>query len=313
MEPPPGIAFAHELEWTCKEPALVIWKEPGRQEISSLGLPCPNGKPTLLTLWIGKNASQEVHLMLQLRITIRISKRRKVLDHYLLPQSSTCATASTSIVHLKDASENIRPYLEEAYGKFSTQKCLHLPFIQPRPSRVLMPIAPDNAPCLGGTALHLLTLLHSLSCASSFEMFVSHSSYAQHALPNIEGVLADSASIDLLQSYAGIGGVFDNWRQIGVEQSKDYSKAQNLSVELNNAESNHVKAKDTFPESCIPEDQSIHVQSLCSPPPYSPLTKTAKLPETPEKTGVLDELSDPIHTAGCLKRSHGKLILSLRF
>lgn len=171
MELPPGVAFAHELEWTCKEPALVIWKEPGRPEISSLGLPCPTGKPTLLTLWVGKNANQEVYLMLHLRISIRVSKRRKILDHYLLPSSGCRVAEGSSTVHLKDASENVRQCLEEAYGKFSTQKCLRLPFLQTKSSRVLMPIVPDNAPCLGGTALHLLTLLHSLSHASSFEIF----------------------------------------------------------------------------------------------------------------------------------------------
>lgn len=249
--------------------------------------------------------------MLHLRITIRVSKRRKVLDHYLLPRSSTCATASTSTVHLKDASENIRPYLEKAYGKFSTQKCLHLPFLQPKPSRVLMPIAPDNAPRLEGTALHLLTLLHSLSCASSFEIFVGHSSYAQHALANIEGVLADGTNINLLQSYAGNGGVFDNWRQIGVEQPKDFSQAQNLSLEKTSG-SNHVKTDTISPKSCIQEDQSGHAQSLCSPPPYSPPLQAAKLLATPKKTRVVDANPDLINTAGCLKRSHGKLPLFFR-
>ncbi|KAH0360153.1 hypothetical protein KCU65_g9546, partial [Aureobasidium melanogenum] len=209
MEPPPGIVFAHELEWVCKEPALVIWNDPDRPEISSLGLPCPNGKPTLLTLWVGKNAAKETYLMLHLRITIRVSKRRKILDHYLLPSSGTRMTASTSVVHLKDASEDVRQCLEEAYGKFSTQKCLRIPFLQPKSGRALMPVSPDKAPCLGGTALHLMTLLHSLSRANSFEMFVGYSSYGQHALANIEGVLADSTNIDLLQSYGGHGASID--------------------------------------------------------------------------------------------------------
>ncbi|KAG9563824.1 hypothetical protein KCU71_g4336, partial [Aureobasidium melanogenum] len=306
MEPPPGIAFAQELEWVCKEPALVVWNDSNRDEISSLGLPCPTGKPTLLTLWIGKNALREAYLMLQLRITIRVSKRRKILDHYLLPSSGTCVTASTLVVHLKDASENIRQCLEEAYGKFSTQKCLRVPFNQPKPGRVLMPIAPDNAPCLEGTALHLLSLLHSLSCSTSFEIFVGHSSYAQHALANIEGVLADSTNINLLQSYGRNGGVFDNWRQIGVEQSNDYSKAQDPSLDQGSPGSNHVKVA-TSPELCIPGDQSILVQPKCPPPPYSPLLQAPKLPATPKKTRVVNKKSDPIATSDCLKRSHASI------
>ncbi|KAK6003032.1 hypothetical protein QM012_000877 [Aureobasidium pullulans] len=288
MEPPPGIAFADELEWLCKEPALVVWNEPGRSEISSLGLPCPTGRPTLLTLWVGKNAAQEVYLMLHLRITIRVSKRRKILDHYLLPSSDTCIAAGTSIVHLKNAPENIRQCLEEAYGKFSTQKCLRIPFCQPMSGRVLMPIAPDNAPCLGGTALHLLTLLHSLSRASSFEIFVGHSTYAQHALTNIEGALADSAKIDLLSSYGGSGGVYDDWRRIDTKQPGP-SKAQ----------------VDIVPhEACILEHQSTFIQPTCSPPPYSPPPKTARLPETPKNSRVVNERSNPVNTAGCRKRPH---------
>ncbi|KAG9960785.1 hypothetical protein KCU61_g6124, partial [Aureobasidium melanogenum] len=300
MEPPPGVAFAQELEWVCKEPALVIWNDPNRSEVSSLGLPCPTGKPTLLTLWIGKNALREAYLMLQLRITIRVSKRRKVLDHYLLPSSGTCMTASTSVVHLKDASQNIRQCLEEAYGKFSTQKCLRIPFSQPKPGRVLMPIAPENAPCLGGTALHLLTLLHSLSCASSFEIFVGHSNYAQHALANIESALADSRSVDLLSSYGGNGGVFDDWRQIGIEQS-DCSKIQD---EHERVKSNYENVDTISHEACIPGEQSLHVKPTCSPPPYSPLPpQNAELPTTPKETRASYRNLDLIKSTGSLKRS----------
>ncbi|CAD0100604.1 unnamed protein product, partial [Aureobasidium mustum] len=231
-----------------------------------------------------QNANNELQLMLQLRISIRVSKRRKILDHYLLPPSDTCVTASTSIVHLRDASENIRQCLEEAYGKFSTQKCLRIPFHQPKPGRVLVPIAPDSAPCLGGTALHLLTLLHSLSCASSFEIFLRYSSYAHHALANIEGVLADSTNIDLLTLR----------RQLGCAIIRD---------EHERAESNHAKATISA-ESCIPGDQPMHAQPICSPPPYSPPPKTANLPKTPKKIHVVNENSDLINRAGCLKRSH---------
>ncbi|KAG9593332.1 hypothetical protein KCU77_g7950, partial [Aureobasidium melanogenum] len=300
MEPPPGVAFAQELEWVCKEPALVIWNDPNRSEISSLGLPCPTGKPTLLTLWIGRNAFREAYLMLQLRITIRVSKRRKILDHYLLHSSGTCVTASTSVVHLKDASENIRQCLEEAYGKFSTQKCLRIPFLQPKLGRVLMPIVPDNAPCLGGTALHLLTLLHSLSRATSFEIFVGHSSYAQHALANIEGALADSRNVDLLSSYEGNGGVFDDWRQIGIEQS-DCSEIQD---EHERVKSNYENV-DTIPYgACIPGEQSLHVEPTCLPPPYSPLPpQNAGLPTTPKETRASYRNLDLIKSTGSLKRS----------
>lgn len=282
----------------------MVWNEPDRPEISSLGLPCPTRKPTLLTLWVGKNANNELHLMLQLRISIRVSKRRKILDYYLLPLSGTRVTASTSIVHLKDAPENIRQCLEEAYGKFSTQKCLRIPFLQPEPGRVLMPVTPDSAPCLGGTALHLMTLLRSLSRASSFEVFVGHSSYAQHALANIDGVLADSTNLDLLSSYGGNGGVFDDWRRIGIEQSGQ--------DEHKRAESNHEKIDIISSESCIPDIRSMHVQPTCSPPPYSPPPKTAKLPATPKKSHFINESSDLINTAGSPKRSHGKLLLFYR-
>ncbi|KAG9841400.1 hypothetical protein KCU98_g6036, partial [Aureobasidium melanogenum] len=299
MEPPPGIAFAQELEWVCKEPALVIWNDPNRPEICSLGLPCPTGKPTLLTLWVGKNAIKEAYLMLQLRVTIRVSKRRKILDHYLLPSSGTCVTASTSVVHLKDASENIRQCLEEAYGKFSTQKCLRIPFLQPKPGHVLMPISPDNAPCLGGTALHLMTLLHSLSRASCFETFVGHSSYAQHALANIEGALADSRNVDLLNSYGGNGGVFDDWRQIGIEQS-DCSEIQD---EHERVESNHENVDTISHEACIPGEQSLHVEPTCSPPPYSPPPpQNAELLITPKETRASYRNLDLIKSIGSPKR-----------
>ncbi|KAG9698930.1 hypothetical protein KCU95_g1809, partial [Aureobasidium melanogenum] len=303
MEPPPGIAFAHEFEWVCKEPALVIWNDPGRSEISSLGLPCPTGKPTLLTLWVGKNAAKEAYLMLHLRISIRVSKRRKILDHYLLPSSGARMTASTSVVHLKDASEDVRQCLEEAYGKFSTQKCLRIPFVQPKSGRVLMPVSPEKAPCLGGTALHLMTLLHSLSRANSFEVFVGHSSYAQHALANIEGVLTDSTNIDLLQSFGGKGGVFDDWRRLGFEQP-GFLKAQD-SPSRHHTEGNHVNIDTSSHEACSLDDQFIRNQPVILPPPYS-LPQNAELPTTP-KTRVVNENLDLINEAICLKRSYASI------
>jgi hypothetical protein len=251
MEPPPGIAFAHEIEWTCKEPALIVWNDPGRSDISSLGLPCPTGKPTLLTLWVGQDATKLTHLVLQLRIVVRISKRRKTLDHFLLPSSGSHATASCSIVNLEDASENVRQCLEEAYGKSSTKKCLRVPFHQPKQGRVLMPLIPEGAPCLGGTPLHLLTLFRSLSRAQSFEIFVGHSSYAQHALMKFEsGVSAGGVQVDLLRSYAH-GGVFDDWRQIGDE--KTIRATPEKSVALSRGE---------------PKDRSSSVPILQHPPKF---------------------------------------------
>jgi hypothetical protein len=116
----------------------------------------------------------------------------------------------------------------------------------------------------------------------------------------------------LLQSYGGNGGVFDNWRQIGVEQHKDHSKAQDPSLDLRPPGSNHVKVI-TSPEPCIPGGQSTLVQPKCPPPPYSPLLQAAKLPATPKKTRVVNKKSDPIATSDCLKRSHGKLLLFFRF
>lgn len=268
----------------------------------------PTGKPTLLTLWVGKNAAKETFLMLHLRITIRVSKRRKILDHYLLPSPGTRMTASNSVVHLKDASEDIRQCLEEAYGKFSTQKCLRIPFFQPKPGHVLMPASPEKAPCLGGTALHLMTLFHSLSCANSFEVFVGHSSYAQHALANIEGVLADSTNIDLLQSYGGNEGVFDDWRRLGSEQP-GVSKAQNPSSRHKNLEGNHVKVDTSSHAACSLNDHSIK-QPACSPPPYY-LPQNAELPTTP-KSRVVNENLDLMSEADCLKRSYGKSLFCCR-
>jgi hypothetical protein len=280
MEPPPGIAFAQEIEWICKEPALVVWTDPSRSDTSSLGLPCPTGKPTLLTLWVGQDATKSTYVMLHLRITVRISKRRKTLDHFLLPSSGSSATESCSIINLGDAPENVRQCLEEAYGKSSTKKCLRVPFHQPKQGRVLMPVIPEGAPCLGGTALHLLTLFRSFSRAQNFEIFVGHSSYAQHALMNIEiGVSACGVEVDLLRAY-GHGGVFDDWRQIGDERIVDCPGAQ---------------------EKVAPG------QPTCSPPPYSPPLQITKSPTTPENIRAKAPLSRG--TPG-LKRSRGKSALS---
>jgi hypothetical protein len=286
MEPLPGIAFAHEIEWVCKEPALVTWNDPNRTEVSSLGLPCPTGKPTLLTLWIGQDATKSIHVMLHLRISVRISKRRKTLDHFLLPSSGSSATESCSIVNLEDAPENVRQCLEEAYGKSSTKKCLCVPFHQPKQGRVLMPVVPEGAPCLGGTALHLLTLFRSLSQAQNFEIFVGHSSHAQHALMKIESDLsACGVEIDLLRAY-GHGGVFDDWRQIRDEQIVDCPGAQEE----------------------VAQESVAQGQSTRSPPPYSPPLQTTVFPTTPENARAEASLTKG---TPCLKRSRGKFALSL--
>jgi hypothetical protein len=259
---------------------LVVWTDPSRSDTSSLGLPCPTGKPTLLTLWVGQDATKSTYVMLHLRITVRISKRRKTLDHFLLPSSGSSATESCSIINLGDAPENVRQCLEEAYGKSSTKKCLRVPFHQPKQGRVLMPVIPEGAPCLGGTALHLLTLFRSFSRAQNFEIFVGHSSYAQHALMNIEiGVSACGVEVDLLRAY-GHGGVFDDWRQIGDERIVDCPGAQ---------------------EKVAPG------QPTCSPPPYSPPLQITKSPTTPENIRAKAPLSRG--TPG-LKRSRGKSALS---
>jgi hypothetical protein len=269
MERPPGIAFANEIEWVCKEPALVIWNDRDRSDISSLGLPCPTGKPTLLTLWIGQDATKSTYIMLHLRISVRVSKRRKTLDHFLLPSSVSSVTESCSIVNVENASETVRQCLEEAYGKSSTKKCLRVAFHQSKQGRVLMPLVPEGAPCLAGTALHLLTLFRSLSHAETFEIFVGHSSYAQHALMNLEScVLADDADIDLPRTY-NVGGVFDDWRQIEAGRAVDRAR---------------------------PRKKVASEQPTCSPPPYSPPLPATKLPATPQ-------------AKACLKRSRGKFTL----
>jgi hypothetical protein len=286
MEPPPGIAFAQEIEWTCKEPALVVWTDPSRSDISSLGLPCPTGNPTLLTLWIGQDGTKSTHVMLHLRISVRISKRRKTLDHFLLPSSGSSATESCSSVNLEDASENVRQCLEEAYGKSSTKKCLHVPFHQPKQGRVLMPGIPEGAPCLGGTALHLLALFRSLSRAQNFDIYVGHSSYGQHALMKIEsGISVCGLEVDLLRAYRH-GGVFDDWRQIGDERSIDRPGPQE-----------HVTQEILAPG-----------QPTYSPPPYSPPLQTTAFPTTPENIRATMPL---IKETPCLKRSRGKFALFL--
>jgi hypothetical protein len=302
MEAPPGIALAQEIEWICKEPALVLWNDLGRSDISSLGLPCPAGKPTLLTLWVGQDATNTTHLMLQLRIIVRISKRRKTLDHFLLPSSGLSAIESCSIVNLKDASENVRQCLEEAYGKSSTKKCLRVPFNQPEQGRVLMPLIPEGAPCLGGTALHILTLFRSLSRAQSFEIFVGHSSYAQHALMKYEsGVSAGGVQVDLLRSYAH-GGIFDDWRQIGDEKTI-YATSEKSVASRGEPQGRQrgVKGSD------LATSSEIHEQPTCSPPPYSPIPlQTTELPETPKETRACVDL---VNVKGSLKRSRGKSTL----
>ncbi|CAD0087998.1 unnamed protein product [Aureobasidium vineae] len=294
MEPPPGIAFAQDIEWVSKEPALVVWTDPGRSEISSLGLPCPTGTPTLLTLWLGKDTSRGLYILLHLRITIRVSKRRKTFDHFLLPSQDTCATESSSVVNLDNAPENIRQCLKEAYGNSSTKKCLRVPFRQPKRGRVLMPTAPENVPCLGGTALHLLTLLRSLSCAHSLDIFVGHSSYAQQALMNFEGdVSVGEASVDLPRSYSEKGGVFDDWRRVG-EQSNGCSNPQkDLSPSREDPENSYEGAKNIncartpeVPVNHVLEEEEIErLQPTYSPPPYSPPLQNT-LPATPKDTRV---------------------------
>jgi len=287
MEPPPGIAFTQEVKWACKEPALVVWNDPGRSDISSLGLPCPTGKPTLLTLWVGQDAKRSTYVMLHLRISVRISKRRKTLDHYLLPTMGFGATESCSIVKLEDASDNVRQCLEEAYGNSSTKKCLCVPFHQPKQGRVLMPSIPEGAPCLGGTALHLLTLLRSLSHAKSFKIFAGHSSYAQHALMNLEiGVSTGGVEINLPRSYNN-GGTFDDWRRIGADCADSQENEVASGQEDQQDRHTNVKAVDptTSPE--------VGGQPTCSPPPYSPPAQITQLPVTPQ-------------AKACLKRSRSK-------
>jgi hypothetical protein len=304
MEAPPGIAFAQEMEWVCKEPALVVWNDPGRSSISSLGLPCPTGKPTLLTLWIGQDATNSTHVMLHLRISVRISKRRKTLDHFLLPSLGSNATKSCSVVNLEDASESVRQCLEEAYGKSSTKKCLRVPFHQPKQGRVLMPLIPEGAPCLGGTALHLLTLFRSLSRAQGFEIFVGHSSYAQHALMKFaSGVSAGGVQVDLLRSYAH-GGVFDDWRQIGDGRSDGSATHEKSVASSRGGPQDRHRGIKSFDRATSSE---VHEQPICSPPPYSPPPlQTTELPETPKETRACLDL---VSSKACLKRSRGKSTL----
>lgn len=284
MEPPPGIALTHEVEWVCKEPALVVWNDPDRSVISSLGLPCPTGKPTLLTLWVGQDATKSTHVMLHLRISVRISKRRKTFDHYLLPTSGFSATESCSVVNLEDAPESVRQCVEETYGKSSTKKCLRVPFHQPSHGRVLMPLVPEGAPCLQGTAVHLLTLFRSLSRAENFDIYVGHSSYAQHALMNLEtGVPAGGDEVDLTRSYNN-GGVFDDWRQVGVTPAIDGATS------LNNVATNR-KSLQGSNRSVKNDDPAISLepygQPTCSPPPYSPPSHATESPVTPQAKAYL--------------------------
>ena len=149
-----------------------------------------------------------------------------------------------------------------------------------------MPLVPESAPCLAGTALHLLTLFRSLSHAKSFEIFVGHSSYAQHALMNLEiAVSGSGAEVDLPRSYNN-GGVFDDWRQIGAGCADFQGNEVASGREDQQVRNTNVKRVDrTSPE--------VDEQPICSPPPYSPPVQTLKLPATPQ-------------AKACLKRSRGK-------
>lgn len=313
MEPPTSIAFSHEPEWICKEPALVTWNDNDRLELSSIGLPCPTGKPTQITLWVGKHPTNGLCIVLQLRITARFSKRRRVLDYYLpLPPP----TGDISVMKVDDASQNLKGCLEDAYGKSSTKKCIRVSFQLSGLGRVLMPIVPDNARCFEGTPFHLLTQFRSLSHTSQLDVYVAYSSYAQHALINLEpplkNFLACTEHIDLPRSYGGNGGVFDDWRQLGDKSPNSFSDAQQPWLGQGKDQEHTQPGVDTSPRvethrSLSAEAYEVpehgppaDVQEMYSPPPYSPTRQSIRTSVRPEPLRVSKLQSE---LPGYLKRS----------
>ncbi|CAD0054365.1 unnamed protein product, partial [Aureobasidium pullulans] len=316
MEPPTSIAFSHEPEWICKEPALVTWNDNDRLELSSIGLPCPTGKPTQITLWVGKHPTNGLCIVLQLRITARFSKRRRVLDYYLpLPPP----TGDISVMKVDDASQNLKGCLEDAYGKSSTKKCIRVSFQLSGLGRVLMPIVPDNARCFEGTPFHLLTQFRSLSHTSQLDVYVAYSSYAQHALINLEpplkNFLACTEHIDLPRSYGGNGGVFDDWRQLGDKSPNSFSDAQQPWLGQGKDQEHTQPGVDTSPRvethrSLSAEAYEVpehgppaDVQEMYSPPPYSPARQSIRTSVRPEPLRVSKLQSE---LPGYLKRSRAK-------
>ncbi|TIA41280.1 hypothetical protein D6C78_01921 [Aureobasidium pullulans] len=315
MEPPTSIAFSHEPKWICKEPALVTWNDNDRLELSSIGLPCPTGKPTQITLWVGKHPTNGLCIVLQLRITARFSKRRRVLDYYLpLPPP----TGDISVMKVDDASQNLKGCLEDAYGKSSTKKCIRVSFQLSGLGRVLMPIVPDNARCFEGTPFHLLTQFRSLSHTSQLDVYVAYSSYAQHALINLEpplkNFLACTEHIDLPRSYGGNGGVFDDWRQLGDKSPNSFSDAQQPWLGQGKDQEHTQPGVDTSPRvethrSLSAEAYEVpehgppaDVQEMYSPPPYSPTRQSIRTSVRPEPLRVSKLQSE---LPGYLKRSRG--------
>ncbi|THY36242.1 hypothetical protein D6D01_00635 [Aureobasidium pullulans] len=314
MEPPTSIAFSHEPEWVCKEPALVTWNDNNCLDLSSIGLPCPTGKPTQITLWVGKHPTSGLCIVLQLRITARFSKRRRVLDYYLpLPPP----TGSVSVTKVDDASQNVKECLEDAYGKSSTKKCIRVSFQPSGLGRVLMPSVPSNAPCFEGTPFHLLTQFRSLSHASQLDVYIAYSSYAQHALMSLEtplkNLLACTEYIDLPRSYGGNGGVFDDWRQLGDKSPNPFSDAQQPCLDPGQKDQEHnqpgvgtsPRVKTHRPLSAKAYEALEHgppadVQEMYSPPPYSPARQSVRTSVTPESQRVPKLQSE---LSGCLKRS----------
>ncbi|CAD0027259.1 unnamed protein product [Aureobasidium pullulans] len=320
MEPPTRIAFSHEPEWICKEPALVTWNDNDRLELSSIGLPCPTGKPTQITLWVGKHPTNGLCIVLQLRITARFSKRRRVLDYYLpLPPP----TGDISVMKVDDASQNLKGCLEDAYGKSSTKKCIRVSFQLSGLGRVLMPIVPDNARCFEGTPFHLLTQFRSLSHTSQLDVYVAYSSYAQHALINLEpplkNFLACTEHIDLPRSYGGNGGVFDDWRQLGDKSPNSFSDAQQPWLGQGKDQEHAQPGVDTSPRvethrSLSAEAYEVpehgppaDVQEMYSPPPYSPTRQSIRTSVRPEPLRVSKLQSE---LPGYLKRSRVQRVCS---
>lgn len=251
--------------------------------------------------------------MLQLRITARFSKRRRVLDYYLpLPPP----TGDISVMKVDDASQNLKGCLEDAYGKSSTKKCIRVSFQLSGLGRVLMPIVPDNARCFEGTPFHLLTQFRSLSHTSQLDVYVAYSSYAQHALINLEpplkNFLACTEHIDLPRSYGGNGGVFDDWRQLGDKSPNSFSDAQQPWLGQGKDQEHTQPGVDTSPRvethrSLSAEAYEVpehgppaDVQEMYSPPPYSPTRQSIRTSVRPEPLRVSKLQSE---LPGYLKRS----------
>lgn len=223
---PVSLALKRNVSWTLKEPVLVVWKDPCKTDISSLGQPCPINGNTNVTLWVGERPEENlVVILLQMTISIKVSSRKKSFDlFFILPSDKLCVNhddGAFPAVLISDVSPEVYERLEHTRLESSEKKRLiHLPFLLDSPGLVLMNVRPEKARPVTGTPLHLMLLLKSLSRMLAFEVYIGYSTYATESLRRLQSRLASGAGsleVDLERSYACAGGDFDNWARYNPE------------------------------------------------------------------------------------------------